>query len=102
MKYAVVKISGSQYLVSEGDQIKVNKLPQMEGEKVAFKNVMLKVDDGEVVIGRPNIEKAQVTATVVKQLKGDKIRVAKFKAKTGYRRVTGFRSRLTSLKIEKI
>lgn len=102
MKYSVVKIGGLQFLVTEGQEIVVNKIDENEGKAVDFPDVLLVVDDGKVLIGQPLIKGATVKAKVLKHLSGEKIRVAKFKAKTGYRRVTGFRPKLTLLKIEKI
>lgn len=102
MKYSVVKIGGLQFLVTEGEEVVVNRIDEKEGETVDFQDVLLVVDDGKVLIGQPIIKGTTVKAKVIKHLSGEKIRVAKFKAKTGYRRVTGFRSQLTLLRIEKI
>lgn len=102
MRYAVVKISGTQYLVEEGNQLVVDKLPQKEGDKIELAEVLLLVDENKVSLGQPMVKGAKVLAKVLKQAKGEKIRVAKFKAKSRYRRVAGFRPQLTSLKIEKI
>lgn len=102
MKYAVVRIGGSQYFVSEGDELVVDKLPSKEGERIELTEILLLVDEKKVLIGEPVVEKSKISAKILKQFKGEKIRVSKFKAKTGYRRVTGFRPQLTLLKIEKI
>lgn len=102
MKYAVAKIAGMQYLVSEGDQIVVNRLKEKEGQVMDFSEVLLLVDEKKVTIGQPLVKDGKVSAKVVSHFQGEKVRIAKFKAKTGYRRVTGFRPQLTSLKIEKI
>jgi len=102
MKYAVVKISGAQYLIKEGDQLVVEKLFQKEGDKIELKEILLLVDESKISIGEPLVKNAKILAKVLKQAKGEKIRVAKFKAKSRYRRVTGFRPQLTSIKIEKI
>jgi len=102
MKYAVVKIAGTQYFVEEGEEVLVNKLDGKEGEKVEFPEVMLLVDEKKVQIGQPILKKIKIVGKILKHLKGEKIKIAKFKAKTGYRRVKGFRPSLTSLKIEKI
>jgi len=102
MKYAVIKFAGSQYLVAEGDQIIVNRLTQKESDEVEMKEVLLLVDDQKVTLGKPMVKGAVVTAKVVNHFLGKKLRIAKFKAKTGYRRVTGYRPQLTSLKIEKV
>lgn len=102
MKYAVVKIGGSQYKVREGDEFEVDRLPQKEGELIEFPQVLLLVDDGVVKIGQPQIEKAKIQAKILAHQKGEKIRVARFRAKSRYRKVTGFRALLTRIKIEKI
>jgi len=102
MKYAVVKISGSQFIVSEGDEIEVNKRPEKEGEKIEISEVLLLVDNNKISIGQPIIDKSEVKVKVLNHFKGEKVRIAKFKAKTGYRRVMGFRPQKTLLKIENI
>jgi len=102
MKYAVVKIQGMQFKVSEGDQLAVNRLPGKEGEKVEFAEVLLVKEDGQVKIGRPVVKGSQVTAKVTKQFLGPKLDIFKFKAKTGYRRKMGFRPQKTLIQVEKI
>ena len=99
MKYAVVKIGGSQYKVSEGEMITVDRLSGKEGSSIVFSEVLLLVDDDKVKIGRPLVKDGQVKGEIVSQTKGKKIRVATFKAKARYRRVRGFRSLLTRVKI---
>lgn len=100
--YAVVKISGKQYRVSQGDILMVDKLPSPVGEKIDLSEVLLMVDDGNIQIGQPRVSGAKITAKVLEQLKGEKIRIARFKAKVRYRRVKGFRPLLTKIQIEKI
>jgi len=102
MKYAVIKHGGTQYLVSEGDQLVVNRLAEKEGEKIKINEVLLLVNEDKVTLGKPLVKEASVNAKIMKHFKGEKVRVAKFKAKTGYRRVTGFRSQLTLIEVEKI
>lgn len=102
MKYAVVKINKKQYLVCEGETISVNKLSLEKGKKFISEEVLLLVDGEKVTLGQPLVKGVKMEAEVLGEEKGEKIRVAKFKAKTGYRRVTGFRSQLTLLKINKI
>ncbi len=102
MDYAVIKIGGKQYRVSPGDIIEVDKLAVEKDSQVIFDQVLLLVSDKDVKIGTPTVSGAAVKALVLEQKKGKKIRVAKFKAKARYRRVMGFRSQLTKIKIEKI
>jgi large subunit ribosomal protein L21 len=101
MKYAVIKTGGKQYKVSEGDVIEIDRILNKDG-KVVFDEVLLVSSDAGVKIGKPTVENAKVEAKVLEDLKGEKIRVSKFKSKVRYRRVTGFRAFLTKVQIEKI
>lgn len=99
--YAIIATGGKQYKVAEGDIIKVEKLGVEAGETVTFDKV-LAVNNGELSIGCPTIEGATVTATVVKEGKGKKVIVYKYKRKTGYHKKNGHRQLYTQVKIEKI
>lgn len=101
MDYAVVKIGGKQFKVSQDDTLEVEKLSNSE-KKVEFEEVLLASLDGRIRVGTPTVKGAKVTATVLENKKGEKIRVSKFKAKSRYRRTAGFRPHLTVLKIDKI
>lgn len=102
MEYAVIRTGGKQYIVKPGDVIELDKLPVEKDKTTSFDDVLLWVNDGQVRIGTPTISDVKVKAKVLDQVKGDKIRVAKFKSKVRYRRVTGFRAQLTRVQIEKI
>lgn len=102
MKYAIVKINGSQFRVQEKDQIEVDRLSGKEGESVVLDDVLLFVDGAKVKIGKPLLKDVKVEVKVLKNYLGDKLDIYKFKAKTGYRRKTGFRSQKSLLSIEKI
>ena len=102
MKYAVIKTGGKQYKVKEGDIIEVDRLSESTDKKVLFDQVLLKVTDSGVKIGEPFIKGEKVEAKLLDQIKGDKVRVSKFKAKVRYRRVTGFRASLSKVLVEKI
>ena len=102
MKYAVIKSGGKQYKVIEGEEILVDNLGLKDGKTVDFNEVMLLVDDEEIKIGNPYVENLTVKAKVKASVKGDKIRTAKFKAKSRYHKVTGYRHSYTQLIIEKI
>ena len=100
--YAVVKSGGSQYVVKEGDMLTVDRIDAKEKETVELET--LATFDGEgknVELGTPVLSK-KIKAEVVAHGKGNKIRIAKFKSKVRYRKVTGFRPYLTTLKIAKI
>lgn len=101
MKYAVIKSGGKQYRVAEGDVIEVDRLSSEKG-KISFEEVLLLVNEGSLKIGKPFVSGEKVLATLVENIKGDKIRVSKFKAKARYRRTTGFRAQLSQVKIDQI
>ncbi len=99
MKYAVIKIQGHQYQVSEKDEILVDYL----GETKPEADVLLISDEGKVKIGKPLVKDAKVTLKVVEEIvAGEKIYVQKFKAKSRYRRKTGFRPKYTKLLVQTI
>ncbi|HET9946898.1 MAG TPA: 50S ribosomal protein L21 [Patescibacteria group bacterium] len=102
MKYAVVSTGGKQYKVAEGEVLEVERLDVEPESTYTFPQVLLIVDGETRTIGAPFVEEAIVSAKVLSQEKGDKIRVAKFKAKARYRNVRGFRAQITKLQIEKI
>ncbi|MDO4613339.1 MAG: 50S ribosomal protein L21 [Actinomycetaceae bacterium] len=96
--YAIVKAGGRQEKVSVGDVVVVDKLAAEVGETVNFTPVM--VVDGESVTSDPQaLEGMSVSAEVLAQTKGPKIRILKFKNKTGYRKRQGHRAQLTQVKI---
>lgn len=101
MKYAVIRTGGKQYKVSEGDNIKIEKLNLEPGKSFDFDEVLLTVNEDKVSVGKPTLA-SKVKASVVEQTKGEKISVFKYKAKTGYHKKTGHRQKLTLVKIEKI
>lgn len=102
MNYAVIKTGGKQYKVAEGDVITVERLSTKANETITFSEVLLHVNDGQSVFGQPTISGFSVTGKVLEHLRGEKIRVAKYKAKVRYRRVTGHRQELSKVAIESI
>ena len=100
--FAVILTGAKQYLVREGDKIKVEKLGAEVGKKHVFDKVLLLSDDDKIVdVGTPFLE-ANVEAKVLSHDKAKKIRVFKMKAKKGYRKTQGHRQQYTELEIEKI
>lgn len=102
MKYVVLRTGGKQYRVSEGQTLLVEKLDKKPKEKFEFGEVLLWVEDGQKKVGQPLLKDIKAEGEVLEQVKGPKIRVAKFKAKVRYRRVHGHRQALTRVKIDKI
>ena len=99
MKYAVITTGGKQYKVLEGQVLEIDKVKAEVGSNFMLDQVLLTVDGDSVEIGAPYLENVSVAAKVIEHIKGDKIRVAKFKAKARYRKVQGFRSQLTKVEI---
>ncbi len=101
MKFAVIKTGGKQYIVSEGQKLRIEKLNIKEGQVVDFDQVLLYVEDENVEIGMPILNK-KVAAKVLRQGKGEKVRVVKYKPKIRYHKVYGHRQPFTEVMIEKI
>lgn len=99
MEYAIVKTGGKQYKVSKDTIVEVERLTNKVGENFTLDEVLLHVTDGKVKLGKPKIEGSKVKATVLEHFKGDKLRIAKFKQKVRYKRVTGHRQYLSKIKI---
>lgn len=97
---AVIYTGGKQYLVQEGDLLKVEKLEAKPGEQVSF-DVLMTADGAKVAIGMPTLTK-KVSAEVVAQGRAAKISVVKNKAKARYTRRVGHRQPFTQVKIGKI
>lgn len=102
MTYAIVRINGSQYKVSEGSEITVSHMAGKPGEKLIFAEVLLAVDGANVIVGKPLVKGASIEAELVSALRGEKIRIAVYQAKSRHRTARGFRSFLTKIKIKKI
>jgi large subunit ribosomal protein L21 len=96
--YAIVESGGKQYRVEKGDAVVVDRLPEDEGAKVTLRAVMYRADK-QVVLEPGELEKVKVEAKVAEHLRGDKVRIFKYKPKKGYRRRAGHRSELTKLEV---
>lgn len=102
MPFAVIQTGGKQHRVEPGQTIEVEKLPIEEGQIVELTEVLLVSDDNGLHQGRPLVEGAKVVGRVVKQARGPKIIVFKYKPKVRYRKKTGHRQAVTRVKIEDI
>ena len=96
--YAIVKTGGKQYKVEEGDLVKVEKIEGEPGSSVALTPILL-VDGAEVTTSADKLAKVSVSAEIVEQTKGPKIKILKYKNKTGYKKRQGHRQPLTVLKV---
>jgi large subunit ribosomal protein L21 len=101
--YAVVKIGGHQYRVAEGDVLFVDRRDEETGHSITFDQVlMINDEDSGVNIGTPVIEEAAVEATLLDQVKADKVIVFKKKRRKGYKKKNGHRQPLSQIRIESI
>ncbi|MCS4490706.1 50S ribosomal protein L21 [Corynebacterium sp. ES2794-CONJ1] len=96
--YAIVKTGGKQYKVAEGDLVKVEKIEGEPGSSVALTPILL-VDGASVVSKPEELAKVSVNAEIVDLVKGPKIKILKYKNKTGYKKRQGHRQKLTVLKV---
>ena len=100
--YAVIETGGKQYMVKEGDVLRVERLKAEVGDKVAMERV-LAVSDGEnLSIGTPQVDKAVVNTTVQDHIRGEKVVSFKKKRRKGYSKKIGHRQELTVLNVESI
>lgn len=99
---AVIKTGGKQYIVEPGKKIEIEKIDKKEGEEIVFSDVLLVKKGNSLKIGNPLVKGAKVIGKVLKQKKGEKIIVFKFKPKKRYRKRKGHRQLITEVKIDKI
>ena len=100
--YAVIKTGGKQYMVTEGMNLKVEKLEGDAGAKLTLSEVLMVGGNGSPKIGEPLLSGASVAAEVVRQAKDKKVRVYKKKRRKGFEKRYGHRQPYTELKITKI
>ncbi|AEG44798.1 large subunit ribosomal protein L21 [Isoptericola variabilis J7] len=98
MVYAIVKAGGRQEKVSVGDIVVMDRLDAKAGDTVELLPILL-VDGEKVTTDAEKLAKVKVTAEVVRDQKGPKITILKYKNKTGYRKRQGHRQQLTRLKV---
>lgn len=100
-KIAVIKTGGKQYIAKENDFLVVDLLKAEKDTDYEFDAVATFDPEGDVQVGMPLLD-TKVKAKIVEHVLGDKIRIAKFKAKSRYRKVTGFRPKYTKVQIVSI
>jgi large subunit ribosomal protein L21 len=98
MTYAIVKLGGKQYRVQEGERLLVDRL-SVDANKTFHPEVLFVGGDGKADLAPKGV---QVTAKVLGHERGEKIRIGKYKKRTGYRRHNGFRASLSRIQIESI
>jgi large subunit ribosomal protein L21 len=98
--YAIVKTGGKQYRVERGQRLLVERLPAEEGANVALEPILYRSE--EAVFDKAGLESVSVTAKVLGHVRGEKLRVFKFKPKRGYKRRNGHRQELTQIEVTDI
>lgn len=99
--YAIVKIGGHQYKVAQDDTLFVDRQTS-EGSSITFEDVLLIKDDNGVKVGTPNVEGAVVNATLLEEVRSDKVLVFKKKRRKGYQKMNGHRQVMSQIKIDSI
>jgi large subunit ribosomal protein L21 len=98
--YAIVKTGGKQYRVERGQTLLVERLAAEQGASVALQPLMYRSE--EAVFDSKGLERVKVTAKILDHVRGEKLRIVKFKPKRGYKRRTGHRQELTRIEITDI
>jgi large subunit ribosomal protein L21 len=96
--YAIVRSGGRQHKVAVGDVLEIDKITSKAGDTVNLTPLLL-VDGDSVTTSADKLAKVEVTAEVVGETKGPKIKIIKFKNKTGYKKRQGHRQRYTQVKV---
>ena len=100
---ATILTQGKQYTVRAGDVLVVDRFPNAEaGSTIAISTVLAAGEGSDLRVGRPYLDGASVTATVVEHRRGDKVIVFKKKKRKGYERKQGHRSELSVIKIDSV
>ena len=102
MDIAIIKTGGKQYIVSEGQKFKIEKLNQKEGDEFEFDKVLLFANGKEIKIGQPDVKDIKVRAKVLKEGKGEKKIVFRYKNKTRYKKKKGHRQPYTEIQVLEI
>ena len=100
--YAVIVTGGKQYRVQQGDVVFVEKMEAEEGSEVSFDTVLAVGEEGSVKVGTPTVEGASVTAKVLKNGKGKKLNIIRYRPKKGSARHMGHRQPYTKVEITAI
>jgi len=100
--HAIVRLDGFQYLVSEGERVKVSLRPEAAGTNLKLDDVLLLKGEKEVFIGTPKVAGAVVEARIVDHVRNPKVMIGKFTRRENYRRKKGHRQPMTEIEITRI
>ena len=98
--YAIVKTGGKQYRVEKGQTLLVERLPDEAGAQIALEPVLYRSED--TIFDADGLKNVKVEGKVLEHVRGEKLRVFKFKPKRGYKRRTGHRQELTRIEVTDI
>ena len=99
--YAIISAGNKQYRVSQGETIYIDKVNLEDGSAISF-DALLVENEGEIKVGNPVVEGAKVEGKVIAQVKGEKIKISKYKSKKNYHRRAGHRQPYTKVEITAI
>lgn len=97
MDFAIAEVNGKQVKITPGDDLVIEKISGNKGDILKVDKILLIKDKGKVVVGKPYLKKTSIDLEIISQFKGKKIKVARFKAKSRYRKVVGSRQYLTKI-----
>jgi large subunit ribosomal protein L21 len=100
--FAIVETGGKQYRLTEGDKVKVEHLDGDVGSQIVLDSVLAARTEAGLQVGKPKLVGARVVGTILKQGRGPKIRIIKYKRRKGYRRTQGHRQDFTEIRVDQI
>jgi large subunit ribosomal protein L21 len=100
--YAIVNIAGVQTKVTPDEVLEIARFSGEPGAKVKFDQVLLVGDGAKISVGRPTVKGASVSAEILEHVRGEKLKIFKFKRRREYRRRRGYRSELTRIRVTAI
>lgn len=102
MKYAIIETGGKQYKVSEGEKVKIEKVPGQVGQSINFTRVLAVQQSGDLKTGAPLLASAKVNGEIVANGRDPKVLVFKKKRRKGYQKKYGHRQPFTEVLIKGI
>lgn len=102
MKYAIIEISGRQFWIETGKYYDFNRIPTELGKQITLNRILLVNDEGNILVGKPYLERVKITGKILEHLRGRKTIVYKMRPKKKTRKKQGHRQELTRILIEDI
>ena len=99
---AIIESGGKQYIIQKGQELKVEKLPEKEGDKLIFDKILFLIKNNKVEIGKPYLKDSTVEVKLTEQGRHKKIRILRYHSKTRHRKRKGHRQPYSKLKVTSI